>query len=267
MVNKPMTGQTPEVRVEIHGDLPPGTAEVARSTVLALVEETREPVLSVRIRLTRMDDPTVERPCLAQANLDVNGRRARAQVAAETMSEAVGLLRERIVLQLARVSRHLESQRGGVPEAGEYERLLRTEPVHRPHHCPHPAELREVVRHKSFSLPRETPDQAAFAMDTMDYGFRLFTDLTTGEDSVLYRAAPTGYRLAQVHPRPERLGAAAIPLTISSAPAPRLNLVNAKRRMDALGQPFVYFADDATGRGNVLYRRYDGHYGLITPTE
>ncbi|WP_157536105.1 hypothetical protein [Kitasatospora mediocidica] len=24
-------------------------------------------------------------------------------------------------------------------------------------------------------------------------------------------------------------------------------------------------ADAATGRGNVLYHRYDGHYGLITP--
>ncbi|MBO1414556.1 sigma 54 modulation/S30EA ribosomal C-terminal domain-containing protein, partial [Streptomyces sp. FH025] len=30
-------------------------------------------------------------------------------------------------------------------------------------------------------------------------------------------------------------------------------------------QPFVFYTDTSTGRGNVLYRRYDGHYGLITP--
>ncbi|MGK4585286.1 sigma 54 modulation/S30EA ribosomal C-terminal domain-containing protein [Kitasatospora sp. HPMI-4] len=265
MVNKPMTGQTPEVRIEIQGDLPPGTAESARSAMLAVLGEAPEPVLSARIRLTRMADPAAERPFLAQANLDVNGRLARAHVAAGTMTEALDLLHDRIVLQLARLSRHSEVRREGVPESDEYKRLLRTEPTHRPHHCPRPAELREVVRHKSVPLPRETPDQAAFEMDAMDYGFRLFSELTTGEDSVLYRAAPTGYRLAQVHPR--QLGAVAIPLTVSPFPAPRLNLVNAKRRMDTLGQPFVFFTDDITGRGNVLYRRYDGHYGLITPAE
>ncbi len=29
----------------------------------------------------------------------------------------------------------------------------------------------------------------------------------------------------------------------------------------------MLFADDTTRRGNVLYHRYDGHYGLITPAE
>ena len=32
--------------------------------------------------------------------------------------------------------------------------------------------------------------------------------------------------------------------------------------------PFVFFVDDQSGRGRVVYRRYDGHYGhygLITP--
>ncbi|MER5635531.1 sigma 54 modulation/S30EA ribosomal C-terminal domain-containing protein [Kitasatospora sp. NPDC002227] len=31
------------------------------------------------------------------------------------------------------------------------------------------------------------------------------------------------------------------------------------------GWPSVFITDAATGRGNVLYHRYDGHYGLITP--
>jgi hypothetical protein len=29
--------------------------------------------------------------------------------------------------------------------------------------------------------------------------------------------------------------------------------------------PFQFFLDDATGRGEVAYRRYDGDYGLILP--
>jgi hypothetical protein len=27
----------------------------------------------------------------------------------------------------------------------------------------------------------------------------------------------------------------------------------------------LFFVNAATGRGNVIYHRYNGHYGLITP--
>jgi len=269
MSNRPMPTQTPEVQVEAQGDLPPGMAELARTKVLALLDGVREPVLSVRIRLTRMHNPATERPCLAQANLDVNGRAARAHVAAGTIPEAIDLLHDLLALKLARLRRHWEAQRGGTPRAGEHEHEWRhgSEPTHRPDHYPRPADEREIIRHKSFSLARETVDEAAFEMDAMDYDFHLFTELATGEDSVLYRAAPTGYRLAQVHPHPEQIGTTAVQLTISPTPAPRMNTATAKRRMDTLGQPFVFFTDDVTGHGNILYRRYDGHYGLITPAE
>ncbi|MFJ9846655.1 sigma 54 modulation/S30EA ribosomal C-terminal domain-containing protein [Kitasatospora sp. NPDC101155] len=43
-----------------------------------------------------------------------------------------------------------------------------------------------------------------------------------------------------------------------------MNSGAAKRRLDALGQPFVFYTDEFTGRGNVLYHRYDG---LIAPAE
>lgn len=29
--------------------------------------------------------------------------------------------------------------------------------------------------------------------------------------------------------------------------------------------PFLFFAEPASGRGRLLYRRYDGHYGLVRP--
>ncbi|WP_371494669.1 sigma 54 modulation/S30EA ribosomal C-terminal domain-containing protein [Kitasatospora sp. NBC_00374] len=267
MAHRPMPTQTPGIQVEAQSDLPPGSAELARGKVLTLLDEVREPVLFVRIRLTRSNNPATERPYLAQANVDVNGRAARAHVASETMPEAIDLMQDRLSLQLARLRRHWETLRGEMPAAGEHGWRHGAEPTHRPDHFPRPAEEREVIRHKSFSLARETPDEAVFEMDGMDYGFHLFTELATGEDSVVYRAAPTGYRLAQVHPQPEKIGTTAVPLTVSPAPAPRLTVATAKTRMDTLGQPFVFFADEVTRRGNVLYHRYDGHYGLITPAE
>jgi hypothetical protein len=35
--------------------------------------------------------------------------------------------------------------------------------------------------------------------------------------------------------------------------------------LDLGDEPFVFFLDEQTGDGSVVYRRYDGHYGLITP--
>ncbi|GAA0552776.1 MULTISPECIES: hypothetical protein [Streptomyces] len=64
---------------------------------------------------------------------------------------------------------------------------------------------------------------------------------------MLYRSGPTGYRLARVHPHLS--GLVAVPLTLSDLPAPRMNVARAKQRLDLAGLPFVFFADDTTGRG------------------
>ncbi|MEV7180214.1 HPF/RaiA family ribosome-associated protein [Kitasatospora sp. NPDC093679] len=258
--------QTPAVELQAQGDLPPGTTERARAKVLSVVERIREPVLSVRIRLTRMNNPAAERPFAAQATVDVNGRPARAHVAAPSMAEAIDLLHDRLAVQVARRHRRWESGRGSTP-GGDEDRRPRHEPGGRPEHLVRPPEYREIVRRKSFALARESVDEAAFEMDALDYDFHLFTEVDTGEDSLLHRIAPTGYRLAQVHPQPDRLGATTVELTVCPAPAPRMNCATAKRRMDDLGLPFVFFADTLTGRGNVLYHRFDGHYGLITPAD
>ena len=37
-------------------------------------------------------------------------------------------------------------------------------------------------------------------------------------------------------------------------------------RLELSGLPFVFFVDRHTDVGCVLYIRYDGHYGLITPS-
>ncbi len=257
--------QVPEIQVETQGQMPPGAAEYAQDKVRALFGRTRKPVLFARVKLTHVAKAALDRPAIAQANLDVNGRPARAHVAAATVAEAVDVLQDRLAARLERLEEHWEARRGRGPAPGPHEWRHGNEPAHRPDWFPRPPEERQVVRHKSFSLGRESPDEAAFQMDMMDYGFHLFTDLGTGEDSVVYRSGPTGYRLAQVHPGRARVIDTSVPFTVSDLPAPRMNVARAKRRLDLTGYAFVFFADDTTGRGNVLYHRYDGHYGLIAP--
>lgn len=36
-------------------------------------------------------------------------------------------------------------------------------------------------------------------------------------------------------------------------------------QLNGTGRPFLFYLDGEHIRGSVLYRRYDGHYGLIIP--
>jgi Sigma 54 modulation/S30EA ribosomal protein C terminus len=126
---------------------------------------------------------------------------------------------------------------------------------------PRPPEERTVIRNKVYTLARQAPGEAITELELLDYDFYLFTDRTTGQDSVLYRAA-TGYRLAQAGAR--RSGPVKA-VTVSGLPVPRLTRAEATVRLEALGQPFLFFVSRETRRGNLIYHRYDGHYGVITP--
>jgi ribosome-associated translation inhibitor RaiA len=250
----------------VRGHVPADAGEYARSRIAGLARHAHEPVLHARAKITKARDSAAS-PAIAQANLDLNGRLVRARVAAETMHEAIDLLHDRLARRLERMARHWETRRGGRPTPDDHEWRHIKQPTHRPDYYPRSPAGREIVRHKAFTLAVAAPDEAAFDMDAMDYEFQLFTDADTGRDSVVYRAGPTGYRLACTAAVPESTRPAAVPLTVSSAPAPCLAISEAIERLEVSRQPFVFFVDPDTERGTVLYNRYDGHYGLITPAE
>lgn len=258
------TTETPEVHVAVEG-LPPSTADYARRKIGALLEQAHEPVLFTRVRLTRHRNPAMECPVVAQANLDVNGRLIRAQVAAPTATEAVDALDTRLRSRLERVAEHWEARRGRRYHPDPHEWRHGDPPADRQPWFPRPAQERQVVRHKSFTLPRCTVDEAAAEMDELEYDFHLFTERDSGQDSALYRAGPTGYRLAQLAPQPGLVAPGRLPVTVSEQPAPLLTTQEAIDRLNLTGLPFVFYLDADHARGRLLYHRYDGHYGLITP--
>lgn len=257
-----------EIRVTVGGPVPEEAAEEARRRVGTILEHLRQPVLSARVRVTRHGDPAVPRPVTAQANVDVNGQLVRCQVEAETVSEALTSLEGTLRRNAERVAARWKDRADRRPTAGPHEWRHIDQPSRRPSYFPRPPEDRRIVRHKAFGLSVCTVDEAAFDMDALDYDFHLFTELGSGQDSVLYRAGPTGYRLAQLAPKPGEVAPGALPLTISEQPAAVLTTVEAVNRLNLSGQPFLFFRQpDGHRRGRMLYRRYDGHYGLITPAD
>jgi len=188
-------------------------------------------------------------PCLVQVNLRVSGAPARIQVAAPSLASAIPAAAARLHRQIVRLSRAWEQWPW--PDADR-------PPLYLPRTAP-------IARLKSFKLHRATACQAAAILNAMDYVVYLYTDADTGEDAIIYRAGPTGLRLArQPTMHPPSLPSV-LPLTINPRKTPILATGQAATRLGDTSLPFLSYTDAATRRGSLLYRRYDGILGLITP--
>lgn len=246
-----------------------GTADkrYAEEKIARVGKLAPRPVLFARVILREETNPSVERRAVAEGNLDVSGRIVRAQVAAPGVREAVDLLEERLRRRLEELSEHLEARRqeSGVAELGEWRHG--DLPTWRPDYFPRPVDERELVVHKTLADGVQTPDEAALDMRLLDYDFYLFTNAVTGEDNLLYRLPGEGLGWAQTTPTADSADRYAVTLSPEATPPTTMPVEQAIERLDVSGEPFVFFLDAPSGRGNVLYRRYDGHYGLITPAD
>jgi ribosome-associated translation inhibitor RaiA len=258
--------QTVQVQTDTRGAVPKVAVSFAVRRVSSLLRVASEPVLLARVKLTMAADPAVERPAVAQVSVDLNGRLIRAQAAGETMREAVEHACDRLRIRLERAARNWEAVRGGRPVPGPGEWRHQSLPTPRLPYFPRPLGERTVIRHKSYALTRETPDEAVADAELLDHDFHLFSEKSTGEDSVIYRTAD-GYRLALAHPRTRQPGPVDPSVAVSKMPAPRLSVIQAATRLEVIGQPFLFFVNAETGRGNLIYHRYDGHYGLVSPAD
>lgn len=233
---------------------------VRRLTVLTA--KVDEPILLSRVRLTRAADPARERPAIAQATIDVNGDVMRAHVAARTMEEAIDLLQDRLRDKLGHRADRREARRvwDGVARPGLWRHgdlALRPEPV-----VLEPTE-RTVIAHRTFASGDMLPDEAAFEMDQLDFDFHLYRDIPSGADAMIERHTG-GYRLTRMRPLTTAEPESAVPLEVAAVHPPRVSVDDAFALLLSTSQHHLFFEDEASGRGAVVHRRLDGHFGLVT---
>jgi ribosome-associated translation inhibitor RaiA len=222
--------------VTTKGEVSEAARSYAAEKVARLHTHAHGPVLITRVKLTHAEGQDVERNAIAEAALDVDGRLVRGQVAARRFEEAIDLLVDRMIRQLDQAAAKARTRERRTPD-----------PTLRPVAVQVPPEEREVVAHKSFAIDRATVEEAAFDMEVLDYDFFLFTDADDGRDKVVFRGLDGEVR------------------TASDPPTETVD--EALERLDAGGEPFVFFCAADSGRGAVAYLRYDGHYGLIRPAD
>jgi hypothetical protein len=233
-----------------HDPVAAGTIAECLARVLAS-SGLREPP---RVRVTTLSGPGLLRPVVAQANLTLAGEPIRLQTAAAAAEAAATTLAERLERRLAeRVIAPLDwpGDRCGTALEASARALGR----------------RELARRKHVVLDAITPQRASFRMDRLDYDFYLFVDQDSGEDSMVRRAGPTGYRLSRVvgASRP-RLEARRFKVVADNRSAITESVAAAVATMEEIEMDYRFFRDSATSRGAVVYRRYDGNYGYLGPT-
>ncbi|GAB7186857.1 sigma 54 modulation/S30EA ribosomal protein C terminus-containing protein [Kitasatospora sp. Ki12] len=229
-----------DVRVEIRGELPREDAEYARARVLETARGLAPGTRALRLRLTRTRDRSVTRPALAQAQADLDGvGPVRVQLATGTARESVDLVLGTLAGRAVRLR-----------EQGDIGFAVTYESAYRPQFADRPLSRRRIARHKAVVLARRTPGQAARELLALDRRFHLFADGETGRDALVRRCPPNG---------------AARSCTAGGGALPPLDLTEAARRLWLTGRPFLAHTAPEGGRIRVLYRRYDGHYGLIEP--
>ncbi|HSJ45860.1 MAG TPA: HPF/RaiA family ribosome-associated protein [Euzebyales bacterium] len=248
---------TSEVRIAARGDIGDKAKRHAREEVAKVTRRLDDPILFARVKLTLTDDPANQRPAIAQAMLDVNGQPIRAVADGPTVVEAIDLMTERLRHQLEHLTdRRLARRARGPASLGAHEWRHGDTPTARPSYFPRPSEDRQVIRHKSYALEPLTPAEAADQMALLDYDFHLYVDADTGREAIVERVEGDDVRVRLV---PDGSSS-----SDAQPPVPTLDVDDAARLLNLAGQDWLFFVDRKTGRGTVVYRRYDGHDGVVT---
>jgi ribosomal subunit interface protein len=248
-----------------HGEVPEAAKQYAADKINQLARFTRRPIVYALLRLSVESHRSIERPAVAEATLDLGGQVVRAHVAAQDPMAAIDLLEDRLRRRLERQGRR--SSRNGHRPGSPASRTWRHGDLatQRPEYYERAVEERELVRHKTFALEPITCDEAAWDLDMLGHDFYLFTELVSGRDAVIAHADGDGHlELMCTHAVDEAPDSVAH-VELAPHTAPELDVDEATERLDTSRERFVFFLNVETGRGNVIYRRYDGHYGLITP--
>jgi ribosomal subunit interface protein len=251
-----------QVDVTMRGSVPGEAREHAEEKIGALDRLVDVPVLGARVVLVQEANPRIERSARAEGEINLNGPVIRAKVADLDPIAAVDSLTQRLGRQLRGfVDRRTDQARRPTErKAGEWRHSSFS--TGRPDYFPRAPEEREVVRRKTFATAPLTPAEAVEEMELLDHDFYLFIERETGADVVAYHRDDG--RLGVIGPRGigwsgESAGIVYEESRMSGA----TRLEDAVSEMNILNHRFMYFTDAASGRANVIYMRYDGHYGLI----
>ena len=122
------------------------------------------------------------------------------------------------------------------------------------------------MRRKMFALGAIHPLGAVRDRLDLDYDLYLFHDARTDTDAVVYHSDDRTIGLIYPDATFPPLADEGPDCQTSHLSEP-VTVEAAVEQMNVVGHGFIFFINAETGRGNVIYLRYDGIYGLVEPAD
>jgi ribosome-associated translation inhibitor RaiA len=255
------------VAYQTFGSVPTSARDEAERMMAELADIAPRPVIFAKVKVKNDDERDPDQRSVVQGTMDVSGAVVRAQAAGPTATDALRIVGDRLELRLQRLAgkRQRATKRPPSTPAGDWRSS--DLPTARPEFYDRPAEERRVVRRKTYSPDDPVSvSEAVFDLDVLDYRFFLFTDEADGKASIVYEHDDRlairkidGSKPDDASLRPQT--------EVNETPAPTITVEEAISLLNLSDVSFVLFQDADEKRASVLYRRYDGHYGLIVSTD
>lgn len=255
----------PQVGFMSQGPVPESTRASADSMIDKLRDVSPRPVIFARVKVRVDEDRNPDEQAIVQGTLDVSGSLIRAQAAARTPEHALGILENRLERRLTRLAGRREDANERPPFTPEGTWRHGDLPSKRPGFYDRPPEERRVIRKKTYAPDDEVSvGEALFDLDVLDHRFFLFTDESDSKPSIVYEEEGSVFlrKLDGSAPSTDQMR---VSIDVNETPAPSITVDDAIDRLNLSDEAFVFFQDAETNLASVLYRRYDGHYGLIVP--
>lgn len=248
------------------GPVPAEALTEAETMMAALAGVAPRPVLFARVKVNHDEDRNPDQRSLVQATMDVSGVVLRAQAAGANALNALRVVANRMERRVNRLSERRAKADKRPPSTPRGTWRSGDLPTGRPDFYDRPPEERMVVRRKTYSpADRISVSEALFDLDVLDFRFFLFTDEADDKATIVYEEdGGVAIRKADGSLPDDTLLRPDV--GINETPAPTIGVNEAVSRLNMSDMLFIFFQDTDSRRPSVLYRRYDGHYGLIVPS-
>ncbi len=248
------------------GPIPATTRDRAQAMMEKLAAISPRPVIFARVKVKVDENRNPDEQTVVQGTMDISGSVIRAQAAEMTPRQALGILESRLERRLTRLAERRETANERPPSTPPGEWRKGDLPSQRPGFYQRPPGDRRVIRKKTYAPEEEVPvSEAVFDLDVLDYRFFLFTDASDGKASIVYEEED-GIVLRKIDGGSPLEDEAGLGIAVNQSAAPAITVEDAIDRLNVSDEPFIFFMDPEADQASVLYRRYDGHYGLIVPT-
>jgi hypothetical protein len=215
--------QTPIIDVELGGLASADSADRVRGRILSLGRYAPRAITGATIRFSAPSART-RATVVAHATLSLPGNHLVAFGAGATVGEATDRVRTTLRRQLLDLSHGRRGRQPTGPSTSD--------------------ESVAVARHVTRMPPCASPEQAVLALEQLGLDFGLYVDSVTGREAALWRRPDGSHEFA-------------------ADPAVVLTEAAAIQRLTLSGEPWLFFADEHTGRGRIAHRSGGHRYSLI----